>query len=280
MKKILLMIAAALFFIEPAVADTETSLHNAKDFWEEFSLSFDKKLYLEIKNDGLLGYRLEKFDETRELEEADGRKIIVMPGAPLFIFKAVSRAASEPLTRYLNQFELVQNVRELLKKYGRVVFSISFLADETSRDKLYNLNPKAEFELGIKETSDRLSQDKKIRSSLRFKAGFQVIDDKTFINNTKELSLSFHPGVSLEYDWQDFLKVGGRITFPGSNLIFYLVPERRFFTVSAISDFILSDKRLGFYLSKDFGNRTFTVRSSYFLETEETQITFHFFYQF
>lgn len=278
-KKILLICAAVLFFIEPAVADTETSLY-VKDFWKDFSLRFDEKLYSEIKRDGLISYRLEKFNETRELEESDGRKILVMPGAPLFILRAASRAASEPLTEYLNQFKLVQNVRELLRKYGRIAFSISFLANETTSNESYGLNPKTEFELGIKETSDKLSQGQKIRSSLRLKAGFQITDDKTLINNTKELSLSLRPGISLEYGWRNFVTAGGRITFPQSNLTFYIAPERRFFTISAISDFTLPDKRLGFYLSKDFSNRAFTVRSSYFLETQETQITFHFFYQF
>lgn len=275
MKKLLLIAAAVLFLIEPAIADdTEAPL---KDFYREFSLRFNEKLYSEIKSDGLISYRLEKLDETRELEENDGRKILVMPGAPFFIFRATARAAAEPLTKYLNQFELVQNVRELLRKYGRVAFSISFLTDQTSGNEA-KISPKAEFELGIKETLEP-GQSQAIISSLRFKAGFQI-DEKALINNARDLSLSLRPGVSLAYNWRDFLLAGGRITFPEFNLTFYLVPERRFFTISAISDFTLPDKRLGFYLSKDFGNRTFTVRSSYFLETQETQITFHFFYQF
>ena len=282
MKKILFVIAAVLFFVEPVAANTETSLKDdvyLKDFWKEFSLRFDEKLFSEIKRDGLISYRLEKLDETRELE-IDGRKAVVMPGAPIFIFRAASRAASEPLTEYLNQFELVQNIRELLRKYGRIAFSVSFLTDKTSDNESYSINPKAEFELGIKENPPKSYENQKLHSSLRLKAGLQITDDKTLITSTKEFSLSFRPGVSLGYNWRDFFTVGGRLTFPGSNLTFYLVPGRRFFTISAISDFTLPDKRLGFYLSKDFDNRAFTVRSSYFLETQETQITVNFFYQF
>lgn len=279
MKKILFVIAAVLFFVEPAAANTATPFY-LKDFFKEFSLRFNDKLFLEIKNDGLISYRLEKINETRELEDKDGRNITVTQGTPLFIFRAASRAVSEPLTKYLNQFELVQNARELLRKYGRIAFSISFLQDKTSASEAYSLNPRAEFELGVKEIPSEPDQNQKAHSSLRLKAGFQIMDNNTLVNNARNLSLSLRQGISLEYNWHDFFLVGGRINFPASNLTFYLVPERRFFTVSAISDYTLPEKRLGFYLSKDFGNRAFTVRSSYFLETEEAQITFHFFYQF
>ncbi|MBI2628220.1 MAG: hypothetical protein HYW71_02180 [Candidatus Niyogibacteria bacterium] len=276
MKKTLFIIAVVLFFIEPAAAEIKKPFY-LQDFWKDFSLRLDQKLYSEIKTDGLIRYRLEKLNETRELEK-DGRNILVMPGAPVFIFKAVSKAASEPLTEYLNQFELVQNVRELLRKYGRIAFSVSLLTDDTSRNGYYRFNPKAEFELGIKE-SPELGQNQKIQS-LRLKAGFQVVDDKTLINNARDLSLSLRPGVSLEYNWQDFFKAGGRLSLPQSDLTFYFVPDKQFFTVSVISDFVVHDKRLGFYLSKEINNRVFTVRSNYFLETHEAQVTFHFFYQF